>query len=112
MSIFTKIISGEIPGKIVYQDEHCAALRDINPQAPVHILLVPKKVIPTMNHLKQDDQMLLGHMMLKAPEIAKAEGIAETGYRLVVNTNDDAGQTVSHIHIHIIGGRRMSWPPG
>lgn len=112
MTIFTKIINREIPAKIVFEDDKCLAFRDINPQAPVHILLIPKKEIPTMNDAQVSDAQLLGHLMLKAPEIAKSEGIAERGYRLVINTNADAGQTVSHIHVHIIGGRALSWPPG
>lgn len=112
MTIFTKIINREIPAKIVYEDDLCLAFRDVNPQAPTHILLIPKKEIATMNDLAQSDQALLGHLMLKSAEIAKQEGISEKGYRLVVNTNAYAGQTVSHIHIHIIGGRPMSWPPG
>ncbi len=112
MTIFTKIINGEIPGKIVYQDDLCAAIQDINPQAPVHLLLVPKKEIPSMNDVKVEDRDLLGHLLLKVPEIAKQLGVAESGYRLVVNTNADAGQTVPHIHIHILGGRVLQWPPG
>jgi len=112
MTLFTKIINGEIPGKILYQDDLCAVIQDINPQAPVHVLLVPKKEIPSMNHVAAEDRDILGHLMLKVPEIAKQLGIAEGGYRLVVNTNADAGQTVPHIHIHILGGRAMHWPPG
>jgi histidine triad (HIT) family protein len=112
VTIFQKIINKEIPAKIVYEDEKCLAFRDVNPQAPVHVLLIPKREIPTMNDVKPSDQELLGYLMAKAPEIAKQEGVAEQGYRLVVNTNAHAGQTVSHIHIHIIGGRPLSWPPG
>ena len=102
----------EIPAAIVYEDDLCLAFKDINGQAPVHILLIPKKEIPTMNDVRSSDQAILGHLLLKAPEIAKAQGVAETGYRLVVNTNSDASQSVQHIHIHIIGGRKMTWPPG
>jgi histidine triad (HIT) family protein len=112
MTIFQKIIKKEIPAKIVHEDEHCIAFRDVNPQAPTHILIIPKKEIPTMNDVKPEDQMVLGHLLLTAPKIAKAEGLAEKGYRLVINTNADAGQTVFHIHMHIIGGRLMGWPPG
>ena len=112
MTIFTKIMQREIPAKIVYEDDQCLAFRDVNPQAPVHVLLIPKREIPTMNDVKASDAALLGYLMTKAPEIAKAEGIAEEGYRLVINTNGNAGQTVSHIHIHIIGGRALGWPPG
>jgi len=112
MTLFTKILKGEIPGNIVYQDEHCFAIRDINPQAPVHLLIIPKTEIPTMNDATPEQKALIGHMMLVAPELARQEGIAERGYRLVVNTNAHAGQTVPHIHIHLLGGRAMSWPPG
>lgn len=112
MTIFTKIINKEIPAQIVYEDEKCLAFRDINAQAPVHVLLIPKREIPTMNDVKTTDAELMGYLMVKAPEIAKQLGVAEKGYRLVINTNEDAGQTVPHIHIHIIGGRELTWPPG
>lgn len=112
MTIFTRIMNREIPAQIVYEDEKCLAFRDINPQAPTHILLIPKREIPTMNHVRASDQDLLGYLLVKAPEIAKQEGISESGYRLVVNTNAHAGQTVDHIHIHILGGRVLGWPPG
>ncbi|MCM2281048.1 MAG: histidine triad nucleotide-binding protein [Bdellovibrionaceae bacterium] len=112
MTIFTKIINKEIPATIVYEDEHCLAFRDIHPQAPVHVLLIPKKAIPTLNDVSPADQLLLGHMLLVAPRIASQEGIAADGYRLVFNTNRDAGQTVAHIHLHILGGRALGWPPG
>lgn len=112
MTLFTKIINREVPATIVYEDDKCLAFRDINPQAPVHVLLIPKQEIPTMNDVTAADQETLGYLMLKAPEIAKKEGIADRGYRLVVNTNSHAGQTVSHIHVHILGGRPMHWPPG
>ncbi len=112
MTIFDKIINKEIPAQIVFEDEKCLAFRDINPQAPVHVLLIPKRPIPTMNDVQPSDAELMGYLMVKAPEIAKQLGVAEKGYRLVINTNAHAGQTVSHIHIHIIGGRALSWPPG
>ncbi len=112
MTLFTKIQKREIPAQIVYEDDLCFAFRDINPQAPTHILIVPRIEIPTMNDAKLEHQAVLGHMMLIAPEIAKKEGIAERGYRLVINTNAHAGQTVPHIHIHLLGGRALSWPPG
>jgi histidine triad (HIT) family protein len=112
VTIFTKIMNREIPSQIVYEDEKCLAFKDVNPQAPVHVLLIPKREIATMNDVTISDQDLLGHLMVKVPEIAKMLGISETGYRTVVNTNAQAGQTVFHIHIHIIGGRPMSWPPG
>jgi histidine triad (HIT) family protein len=112
MTIFTKIINKEIPAQIVYEDEKCLAFRDINPQAPVHVLLIPKREISTMNDVKPADAELFGHLFTRAPEIAKQLGVAENGYRLVINTNEHAGQTVPHIHIHIIGGRELQWPPG
>lgn len=112
MTIFKKIIDKEIPAKIIYEDELCLAFRDIQAQAPTHILLIPKKEIESMAKVTTADKNLLGHMMLKASEIAADEGLAESGYRLVVNTNDDGGQSVHHLHIHILGGRPMKWPPG
>lgn len=112
MTIFKKIIQREISAEIVYEDEECLAFRDIHPQAPTHILLIPKKEIPSTAELREEDKELLGHLMLKASLIADREGIAEDGYRLVVNTRAFGGQTVHHLHIHILGGRPLSWPPG
>ena len=112
MTIFNKIMSKEIPAQVVYEDELCLAFRDINPQAPVHVLLIPKKEIPTLNDLQKGDAELMGHLLLKVPEIAKKLGIADEGYRIVMNTNANGGQTVHHIHIHILGGRELTWPPG
>ena len=111
-TIFTQIINREIPADIVYEDETCLAFRDINPQAPVHVLLIPKKQIVSMATLETEDQAILGHLMIKASEIASDLGLGENGYRLVVNTNEDAGQSVFHLHIHILGGRKLTWPPG
>ena len=111
-SIFTKIIKREIPAAIVYEDDECIAFRDIDPKAPVHILLVPKKEIPSLAQVTGNDKTLLGHLMVKASEIAKAEGISDSGYRVVVNTNKEGGQEVYHVHMHILGGRQMTWPPG
>jgi len=111
-SIFTKIIKGEIKGKIVHEDEQCAVLVDIQPQAPSHFLVVPKKEIQSVNEAGQQDRELLGHLLLVAAEVAKKQGFAEKGYRLVINTNQHGGQSVSHLHIHILGGRQMEWPPG
>ena len=110
MTIFTKIINKETPADIVYEDDLCLAFKDINPQAPVHILLIPKKEILSSQEIQKEDQNLMGHLMVKIPEIAKKLNLST--YRLVVNTGEDAGQTVSHIHIHILGGRKLSWPPG
>ena len=111
-SIFTKIIKREIPAAIVYEDDECIAFRDIDPKAPVHILLVPRKEIPSLDQVTENDKTLLGHLMVKASKIAKAEGISDSGYRVVVNTNKEGGQEVYHIHMHILGGRQMTWPPG
>jgi len=112
MTIFKKIIQREIPADIVFEDEESLAFRDIHPQAPTHILLIPKKEIPSMAELREEDQALLGHLMLKAAEIAAQQGLAEDGYRVVVNTRAYGGQTVHHLHLHILGGRPFSWPPG
>lgn len=111
-TIFTQIINREIPADIVYEDQFCLAFRDVNPQAPVHILLIPKKEIVSMATVEAEDQAVLGHLMVKASEIASMLGLSENGYRLVVNTNEDAGQSVFHLHIHILGGRKLTWPPG
>ncbi len=97
---------------MVYEDDLCVAFRDITPVAPVHVLLVPRKPIPSIGAATAEDAELLGHLMLKVGEIARAEGLAEGGYRTVLNTGVDGGQTVPHLHIHIIGGRSMQWPPG
>jgi histidine triad (HIT) family protein len=112
MTLFTKILNREIPAQILFEDDSCFAIRDINPQAPVHILLIPKKEIAAMTDVSASDQNLLGHLMLKASELAKSQGLSEKGYRLVINTGADAGQTVAHIHIHILGGRTFGWPAG
>ena len=111
-TIFTQIINREIPADMVYEDEICLAFRDITPQAPVHVLLIPKKQIVSMDTVETGDQAILGHLMIKASEIASDLGLGESGYRLVVNTNEDAGQSVFHLHIHILGGRKLTWPPG
>lgn len=111
-TIFTKIINREIPAAIVYEDDECIAFRDIDPKAPIHILLVPKKEIPSLAEVTEEDKALLGHLLVKASEIAKAGGISDSGYRIVINTNKEGGQEVYHIHMHILGGRQMTWPPG
>ncbi len=110
-TLFEKIIEGEIPGDIVYEDEHCAAFRDVNPTAPMHILLVPRKPIPKLADAGAEDQALLGHLLQVAPRIAQQQGYGDA-FRLVVNNGEKAGQTVFHLHIHIIGGRGLHWPPG
>jgi len=106
-TIFAKIIRGEADADIVYQDDRVTCFRDINPAAPVHILIVPNKEIATVNDLADEDQMLLGHMFLTAKRLAREEGIAENGYRLIINCNRDGGQVVDHLHLHLLGGRPM-----
>lgn len=110
--IFCKIVAGDIPADIVYQDETVLAFRDLNPQAPTHALVIPRKHIATLNDLSPDDAELIGRMHLAARTVAEQDGIAESGYRTVFNCNEGAGQTVFHVHLHVLGGRRMSWPPG
>jgi len=110
--IFCKIASDEIPAKIVYQDERAVAFEDINPQAPVHILIIPRKHIATVLDTGEGDNDLLGHLFSVAKRIAKEREVAERGFRLVMNCNREAGQTVFHIHLHLLGGRTMGWPPG
>jgi histidine triad (HIT) family protein len=112
VSLFTKIINREIPADIVFEDELCLAFRDISPQAPTHILMIPKKPIPSIAQAETEDQALLGHLMLKVAEVATQEGLTQDGYRLVINTNEYGGQTVYHLHIHLLGGRQLTWPPG
>jgi histidine triad (HIT) family protein len=110
--IFCKIINKEINSNVVYEDELVFAFRDINPQAPTHILIVTKKHIPTLLEANADNETLLGHLFTVAKNIARKEGIAERGFRTVVNCNAEAGQTVFHLHMHLLGGRVMGWPPG
>jgi histidine triad (HIT) family protein len=111
-TLFAKIARREIPAQIVYQDDDVTAFRDINPAAPTHVLIVPNKIIPTLNDATPADQMLLGKLLLTAQKLAKEMGIAADGYRAVMNVNSDAGQTVFHIHLHLLGGRKLAWPPG
>ena len=110
-TIFTKIINREIPADIVYEDEHCLAFRDINAQAPTHVLLIPKKEIPRLVDASAEDAALLGHLMLTANKIAQQLGVGEA-FRLAVNNGADAGQSVFHLHLHILAGRVFTWPPG
>ena len=110
--LFCKIVAGEIPAAKVYEDERALAFRDINPQAPTHALVIPRAHIASLNEAEESDEALLGHLLLVAARVARDAGHAEGGYRTVVNTNADAGQTVFHIHVHVLGGRRLSWPPG
>lgn len=112
MTIFKKIIDREIPAKIVFEDDLCLAFRDVNPQAPVHVLLIPKKEIASLDDVTEADTALMGHLLSVAPKIAKQEGLAPKGYRVVINNGAHAGQTVHHLHLHILGGRALGWPPG
>ncbi len=112
MTLFEKIAAGQIPAEIVYQDDLVFAFRDINPQAPTHVLIVPKKPIPRVAEAGKDDQALLGHLLLKAAEVATTVGLKDGGYRLVINNGRDGGESVPHLHCHILGGRPMAWPPG
>lgn len=111
-TIFSKIIRREIPADIVYENDEVLAFRDLNPQAPVHVLFVPKRPLATLNDAGQADALLLGQLLLAAADYARQEGFAEQGYRTVVNCNVDGGQTVFHLHVHLLAGRRMHWPPG
>ena len=110
--LFCKIIRREIPATLVYEDERVAAFNDINPQAPTHVLLVPKRHIETLNELGTEDDRLIGELVRRAAAIAGERGLSAGGYRTVFNTNRGAGQTVFHIHLHLLGGRAMTWPPG
>ena len=110
--LFCRIIAREIPASIVYEDDRVLAFNDINPQAPTHVLIVPKRHIETLNALEADDDQIVGELARRAAAIAEERGIAAAGYRTVFNTNRDAGQTVFHIHLHLLGGRSMAWPPG
>ncbi|SRR5579883_930858 len=111
-TIFSKIIQREIPAEIVYEDDLALAFKDINPQAPIHILVIPKKPIPQLAEAESEDRDLLGHLLLTAKHVAEQAGLQEKGYRIVINTGPDGGQTVFHLHLHILGGRQMTWPPG
>jgi histidine triad (HIT) family protein len=110
-TLFTKIIQREVPADIVYEDDLCLAFRDINPQAPTHVLLVPKKEVPRLADAAGSDQALLGHLLLAAGKVARQLGVADA-FRLVVNNGAEAGQSVFHLHLHILGGRPLRWPPG
>ncbi len=110
-TVFSRIIAGEIPADIIYEDEVCLAFRDISPQAPVHVLLIPREPITQLSEASAEHQAVLGHLMIKAGHIARQEGCGEA-FRVVVNSGAGAGQTVFHLHLHIIGGRSLSWPPG
>ena len=110
--LFCKIIEGEIPADIVYEDDHFLAFNDINPIAPIHILIIPKEHIPTLNNIDEKHTQTMGEIFLAVKKIAQDKGISESGYRTIFNCNKDAQQTVFHIHLHLIAGRKMTWPPG
>lgn len=111
-TIFGKIIRREIPANIVYEDDLCLAFTDVNPQAPTHILVIPKKTIPNLSDAEAEDEELLGHLLLTVKQIAQQVGVADSGYRVVINTGENGGQTVFHLHLHLLAGRPLQWPPG
>ncbi|MGE3316908.1 MAG: histidine triad nucleotide-binding protein [Planctomycetaceae bacterium] len=110
-TIFKRILDREIPADIVHEDEQCIAFRDVNPQAPTHVLIIPRKEIPSLAELSDDDQALAGHLLLTASKLAAKLGL-ENGYRTIINCGREGGQTVDHLHVHLLGGRRLDWPPG
>lgn len=110
--LFCKIIDGQIPATKVHEDEKSLGFADINPHAPTHFLFIPKRHIATLNDATVEDRELLGHLMFSAAKVAREKGISESGYRVVMNTNRDSGQTVFHVHLHLLGGRQLTWPPG
>ena len=110
-TIFTKIINREIPANIIYEDENTLAFEDINPQAPFHVLIIPKIAIPTINHINDDNAHLVGNLYVVAAKLAKEHNFSDDGYRVVMNCNDHGGQTVYHIHLHMLAGKQMGWPP-
>ncbi len=112
MTLFEKIIARDIPADIVFEDDQCLAFRDIDPQAPTHLLLVPKRPIPRLGATENTDCELLGHLLVKAAELARMIGLAEGGFRIVINSGPNGGETVPHLHLHILGGRPLAWPPG
>ncbi len=112
MTLFEKIVAREIPAEILYEDDLVLAFRDIKPQAPRHALIIPKKPIPRLDEARAEDHAVLGHLLLKAAEVARRLGIDRTGYRIVINNGPEGGESVPHLHLHILGGRPMGWPPG
>lgn len=111
-TLFQKICDKDIPAGIVFEDDRCVAFRDIAPQAPVHILIVPRKPITRVGLAETTDEALLGHLLLTAADVARSEGVAESGYRLVINNGPDGGEAVPHLHVHLLGNRKLTWPPG
>lgn len=112
MTLFEKIITGELPAEFLHEDDRCVVLRDINPQAPVHVLIVPRQCVPRVATATSEEASLLGHLLLVAAEMARRLGIEESGYRIVINNGRDGGETVPHLHVHLLGGRPLHWPPG
>jgi histidine triad (HIT) family protein len=110
--LFCKIVNNEIPAELIFEDDRIVAFNDINPQAPVHVLIIPKEHFASLNDIPEEKKDILGHILLRARQIAQNLGIQENGYRIVLNTARDSGQEVFHIHFHLLGGRRMTWPPG
>jgi len=111
-TLFEKIVAREVPASIVFEDDQVLAFHDIKPQAPTHVLIIPKKPIPRIDEAVPADHAVLGHLLLKAAEVARKLGLSKSGYRVVINNGPDAGEAVPHLHLHILGGRRMNWPPG
>jgi len=112
VTIFSKILAKEIPADILHEDEHCIAFRDISPQAPVHVLVIPRKPLPSLADAQAEDSSLLGHLLMICNQVAAKEGCSENGFRVVTNIGAHGGQTVDHLHFHVLGGRPLSWPPG
>lgn len=112
MTLFEKIIAREIPADFVFEDDRCAVFHDIHPQAPTHLLVIPKKPIPRIGQATEENEALLGHLLLVAGQVAREQGIAESGYRVVINHGPHGGETVPHLHVHVLGGRPLQWPPG
>ncbi len=112
MTIFEKIAAREIPAKILFEDDDVLAFHDVSPQAPVHVLIVPKRVIPRLDEAKESDQQILGKLILTAAKVARELGVSESGYRVVINNGPDAGESVPHLHVHLLGKRALAWPPG
>lgn len=110
-TIFKRILDREIPAEVIHEDDHCIAFRDVNPQAPTHVLIIPRKEIPSLAELSDEDQALAGHLLLTASKLAATLGLSD-GYRTIINCGRDGGQTVDHLHVHLLGGRRLDWPPG
>ena len=110
--LFCRIVAGEVPADIVHQDERCVAFRDINPQAPVHVLVIPRDHTESLDEATQRDEALLGHLLRVAARVANEQGLSESGYRTIINTGAGAGQSVFHLHVHVLGGRPLNWPPG